>query len=213
MKNLKKINFVAVLFVALAVSFFSACTNDDSEPLTQDMNSESVIALSQVEKDALLFMMEEERLAKDVYDRLYNVWGLNQFQNIARSEQSHMDAVENLLKQYNLSYKILEAGVFQNADLQAAYDGLIAQGEASIVGALTSGASIEDLDIKDLEEWMAKIENSEVMNVFKMLQCGSRNHLRAFIGSLDISGETYIPEFISLTEYDQIINSDNEKCN
>ncbi len=213
MKNLKKINFVSILFVTVVISFFSACSNDDSESLNEEANSETVIALSQIEKDALLFMMEEERLAKDVYDRLFDVWGLNQFQNIGRSEQSHMNAVENLMKQYDLPYTILDAGTFKNADLQEAYDSLIAQGEASMVGALISGATIEDLDIYDLEEWMAKIENAEVLNVFKMLQCGSRNHLRAFTRSLEMSGEGYTPEYISLSEYEQIINSDNEKCN
>ncbi|MGB5227631.1 MAG: DUF2202 domain-containing protein [Eudoraea sp.] len=209
MKYLKIINTVAMMIVLMFLLFSSACSNDDSETI----NSQTSIALSQIEKDALLFMMEEERLAKDVYDRLFAVWGINQFENIAKSEQSHMDAVENLLKQYNLPYTILDAGTFQNTDLQAAYDILVAQGEVNIIGALTSGATIEDLDIYDLEEWMTKIENAEVLNVFTKLQCGSRNHLRAFIGSLDLSGEIYTPKFITLTEYEQIINSENEKCN
>jgi hypothetical protein len=209
MKYLKIINTVAMMIVLMFLLFSSACSNDDSETI----NSHTSIALSQIEKDALLFMMEEERLAKDVYDRLFAVWGINQFENIAKSEQSHMDAVENLLKQYNLPYTILDAGTFQNTDLQAAYDILVAQGEINIIGALTSGATIEDLDIYDLEEWMTKIENAEVLNVFTKLQCGSRNHLRAFIGSLDLAGEIYTPKFITLTEYEQIINSENEKCN
>lgn len=209
MKYLKIINTVAMMIVLMFLLFSSACSNDDSETI----NSQTSIALSQIEKDALLFMMEEERLAKDVYDRLFAVWGINQFENIAKSEQSHMDAVENLLKQYNLPYTILDAGTFQNTDLQAAYDILVAQGEVNIIGALTSGATIEDLDIYDLEEWMTKIENAEILNVFTKLQCGSRNHLRAFIGFLDLSGEIYTPKFITLTEYEQIINSENEKCN
>jgi hypothetical protein len=209
MKYLKIINTVAMMIVLMFLLFSSACSNDDSETI----NSQTSIALSQIEKDALLFMMEEERLAKDVYDRLFAVWGINQFENIAKSEQSHMDAVENLLKQYNLPYTILDAGTFQNTDLQATYDILVAQGEVNIIGALTSGATIEDLDIYDLEEWMTKIENAEILNVFTKLQCGSRNHLRAFIGFLDLSGEIYTPKFITLTEYEQIINSENEKCN
>ena len=62
-------------------------------------------------------MLEEERLARDVYDYLFAKWGLRQFENISTSEQSHMDAVENLLKQYDLPYSILEAGTFQKCCL------------------------------------------------------------------------------------------------
>jgi len=201
-----------MVFTLSLLLFFSACSSDDTEPI-ENINLETNVVLTQIEKDALVFMMEEERLARDVYDRLFVVWGINQFQNIAKSEQSHMDAVENLLKGYNLPYAILEAGTFQNVELQAAYDSLILQGEANIIGALSSGATIEDLDIFDLENWMANIENVVILDVFSKLQCGSRNHLRAFTGSLDMEGETYTPQFISQAEYEQIINDDNEKCN
>lgn len=212
MKNMKKTNFIYTVLIFSLLLFFSACSSDDSEPIENSISKTSLV-LTQIEKDALVFMMEEERLARDVYNYLFDKWDLNQFQNIAKSEQSHMDAVENLLKQYNLPYTILEAGTFQNEELQAAYDSLVAQGEESIIGALSSGTTIEDLDIFDLENWMAKIENVAILDVFSKLQCGSRNHLRAFTGSLDIQGETYTPQFISQTEYEQIINSDNEKCN
>ncbi len=192
--------------------FFSACSKADSES-SESSGTDTSLTLTQIEKDALVFMMEEERLARDVYDRLFDKWSLYQFQNISISEQSHMDAVESLLKQYNLQYTILEAGTFHNEELQAAYDGLVAQGEESINGALTSGATIEDLDIFDLENWMVKIDNVSILNVFSKLQCGSRNHLRAFTASLNVDGATYTPIFITQTEYEQIINDDKERCN
>ena len=209
---MKKINPTLLMVVLSLLLSVSACNSDDPEPIGND-NTETGVALTQIEKDALVFMLEEERLARDVYDRLLDKWGLRQFENISTSEQSHMDAVENLLKKYALPYSILEAGTFQNADLQAAYDSLVAQGEVNLVGALTSGATIEDLDIFDLENWMDQIENDEILNVFSKLQCGSRNHLRAFTNSLDMEGETYTPQFISHMEYEEILNSDKERCN
>lgn len=201
------------LMVALSVLLsVSACSSDDPEPIGND-NTETGAVLTQIEKDALVFMLEEERLARDVYDLLFAKWGLRQFENISTSEQSHMDAVETLLKKYDLPYSILEAGMFQNEDLQAAYDSLVAQGNEDLVGALNSGATIEDLDIFDLENWMDQIQNNEILNVFSKLQCGSRNHLRAFATSLDMEGETYTPQFISQSEYEEILNSDKERCN
>jgi hypothetical protein len=209
---MKKTN-PTLMMVALSVLLsFSACSSDDPDPIGNDIAGTN-LALTQIEKDALVFMLEEERLARDVYDHLFVKWGLSQFENISTSEQSHMDAVETLLKKYDLPYSILEAGTFQNADLQAAYNSLVAQGNEDLVGALTSGATIEDLDIFDLENWMDQIENDEILNVFSKLQCGSRNHLRAFTNSLAMEGETYTPQFISQTEYEEILNSDQERCN
>ncbi|MDP2030099.1 MAG: DUF2202 domain-containing protein [Thiobacillus sp.] len=51
-------------------------------------------------KTDLLFMREEEKLARDVYLTLYETWGLAVFSNIASSEQSHMDALLKLLRTY-----------------------------------------------------------------------------------------------------------------
>jgi hypothetical protein len=209
MKKIHPTLLIVTLSLILAVS---ACSSDDPEPIEIN-NSKTGVALTQIEKEALIFMLEEERLARDVYDYLFAKWGLRQFENISTSEQSHMDAVENLLKQYDLPYSILEAGTFQNAALQGSYDSLVAQGDVDLVGALTSGATIEDLDIFDLENWMGQIENDVILNVFSKLQCGSRNHLRAFTNSLDMEGETYTPQFISQTEYEQILLTDQERCN
>ena len=209
---MKKIHPTLLIVSLSLILVVSACSSDNPEPIEID-NSETGVVLTQIEKEALIFMLEEERLARDVYDYLFAKWGLRQFENISISEQSHMDAVENLLKQYDLPYSILEAGTFQNAALQGSYDSLVAQGDVDLVGALTSGATIEDLDIFDLENWMGQIENDVILNVFSKLQCGSRNHLRAFTNSLDMEGETYTPQFISQTEYEQILLTDQERCN
>jgi hypothetical protein len=210
MKNLKYTKWM-ILVITLAL-VFTSCTTDDSDVI-ENSNYETRLVLTEIEENALIFMMEEERLARDVYNVLYAKWGLNQFQNIAKSEQSHMDAVENLLKKYNLEYDILDAGTFKNEDLQTTYNSLVEQGEISILGALTSGATIEDLDIFDLEEWMLKVDNGDILNVFSKLQCGSRNHLRAFTNSLELQGEIYVPQFISQTDYEEIITNDRERCN
>lgn len=216
MKYLKKVDLATMFLLFISISFFTACSDDNTlENLNDDNTLEALnnIDLTQTEKDALVFMIEEEKLARDVYGYLYELWDVIQFQNIKQSEQSHMDAVENLLKLYEMEYTIMQTGIFQNTELQHIYNSLIAKGETSFIDALTVGAIIEDLDIKDLEDWMLKIDNPEINNVFTSLQCGSRNHLRAFTASLDNAGSSYIPEYITQSEYEQIINSNHEQCN
>ena len=56
--------------------------------------------LSATEKESLLYMREEEKLARDVYNAFYDRYGLRVFSNIATSEQAHMDAVLTLLNRY-----------------------------------------------------------------------------------------------------------------
>ena len=57
--------------------------------------------------------------------------------------------------------------VFNNADLQALYTSLVEQGSASLVGALTAGATLEDKDIFDLESDMQLTENPAILTIFR----------------------------------------------
>jgi len=207
MKKYGTLGFWSLGFVIISAFFMMSCNDEENG------NIQEASIMTQTEKDALVFMIEEEKLARDVYAYLYELWDVIQFQNIKISEQSHMDAVEGLLKLYEMDYVIMQGGAFQNTELQSIYDNLITKGKISLIDALTVGAIIEDLDIKDLEDWKLKIDNIEINNVFASLQCGSRNHLRAFSNSLENQGVSYTPQYITQTEYEQIINSNNEQCN
>jgi len=142
--------------------------------------------LDQAEIDGLLYMREEEKLAHDVYTALYQEWGLDEFQTIATSEQRHADTVLRQLERYGIDDPSagLAAGEFQNAELQALYDELIARGSESLEAALRVGAAIEEIDILDLQEEMAETENAALLRVYTNLSQGSQNHLRSFVSLL-----------------------------
>lgn len=161
------------------------------------------------ESAALLYMLEEEKLAHDVYERLYELWGLGSFQNISQSEQTHMNAVLTLIDRYSLSNPASnEPGVFTNPDLQALYDELIQQGSNSLAEALKVGAAIEEIDILDLEERLAETDNADIQQVFNSLINGSKNHLRAFVSTLERqTGESYQPQYMSAESYQAILDS------
>ncbi|AGK60703.1 Uncharacterized protein conserved in archaea [Archaeoglobus sulfaticallidus PM70-1] len=163
--------------------------------------------LSQDEIDGIMYMREEEKLARDVYLALYDKWGLQIFSNIARSEQMHMDAVLALIKKYNLTDPAKDVGEFTNPHLQELYDNLVEQGSKSEVDALKVGALIEEVDIKDLKDWLAKNDNEDIELVYDNLMRGSENHLRAFTSVLKNYGVTYEPQVISEDEYQEIINA------
>ncbi len=181
----------------------------DPNALSTAVGSIPTNQLSTSEAEALLYMREEEKLARDVYQTLYNKWQLPIFQNIAKSEQTHTDAVKTLLDRYGLADPFSqEVGVFQNETLQNLYNQLVAQGSLSIADALKVGGAIEEIDILDLEERLAQTDKADIILVYENLLKGSRNHLRSFVSTLQTqAGETYQPQYLTLDAYQAIINS------
>jgi len=139
--------------------------------------------LTDEEAEALLFMREEEKLARDVYLTLGEEWPeLAIFTNIATSEQKHMDAVLNLLGKYELPdpAEDKEIGEFYNEDLQSFYSSLVERGKESLVDALNVGVEIEEKDISDLQGYLSITKKEDISQVFENLLDGSNRHLDAF---------------------------------
>lgn len=177
--------------------------------IASDECAQNIALLTQKERDGLLLMREEEKLAHDVYVVLAEKWGNRPFGNIVSSEQTHMKAVKTLLDQYGLEDPIanLGAGKFKNSTLQKLYLDLVKKGSTSRLDALKVGATIEDLDIFDLNRLVRETKNDSIRKVYGNLLGGSQNHLRAFVRSINRAGGTYKPQYISQTEFDQILGS------
>lgn len=208
MKYISKMKLLVTVIVIASASLFMSCSNND-DVQEMEINAE----LSQADKDALLFMLEEEKLARDTYQYLDNLWTINQFSNIKLSEQTHMNLVSNLLDNYNIEYSILPEGEFNNQELQNLYNQFVIDGQINQANALQIGATIEDLDIVDLRTNLNATTNEFITGVFERLQCGSRNHLRSFVAAIENSGGTYTPQFLTQEEYNAIISGNHEQCN
>jgi hypothetical protein len=197
-----------IILIALAAGLTLSCNKVD------DPVEENELTVTQQETDDLQFLIEEEKLARDVY--LYSAALYNQkiFENIAASEQSHMDRIEALLVTYNLENPIAgkAEGEFVNEELQGLYNDLTTMSKASLVDALTVGATIEDLDIYDISELIENTEKADLLEAYTDLTCGSRNHIRSYTSQLNSNGENYVPQYISQELYDEILSGANEKC-
>lgn len=203
----------AIAFMAPSAQAQMSVSTAQVAPAPQNNTVAITGALTSAEAEGLAFMREEEKLARDVYLALYEKWHLPTFQNIAQSEQTHMDAVKTLLDQYGIADPATgkSAGVFTNATLQLLYNQLVEQGSQSLVDALRVGAAIEEIDIVDMQKHAAQTDKAEIQQVYDNLMRGSRNHLRSFTSQLKSqTGETYIPQHLSQAEYDAIVNSNAE---
>jgi hypothetical protein len=170
--------------------------------------------LSTTEEVALVHLREEEKLARDVYATLATRWQVPVFDNIAAAEQRHMDLMAALLERYGVGDPVADdsTGVFTDPVLAELFATLTERGETSLEQALRVGATIEDLDLADLEQLLAETDNADVTLVANNLAKGSRNHLRAFARTLEASGfGPYVAQHLGQEQVDQILASGHER--
>jgi outer membrane lipoprotein SlyB len=161
----------------------SATIEQDPSALVEAMPT---VELTQEQIDGLVFMYQEEKVARDVYLKLYEAWGIKVFENIAKSEQSHMDAVKALLEKYEIEVPVADDsyGEFALEELQALYDALMSQALLSSTDALEVGKLIEETDIVDLKERIVDAPE-DIKTIYNSLLEGSYNHLDAFTSQFE----------------------------
>ncbi|MFN7919750.1 MAG: DUF2202 domain-containing protein [Bryobacteraceae bacterium] len=148
---------------------------------------QTTTAITAEERNRLLFMREEEKLARDVYRFLGEKWNLRIFHNIASSEENHFQQVGALLTRYGIADPAkAPAGEFTDARLAALYQELITKGSASVKDALEVGVLIEKTDIADIEKSLAITVHWDIRRVFTNLISASYNHLDSFETVLEI---------------------------
>ena len=176
----------AVLAVLVGMTAASRSHGNQNQG-TASQSRLAAFELTEAEELNILHMREEEKLARDVYLVMYELWGAEIFANISESEQRHMDAVKNLITRYALTDPVSDdtVGVFTNPGFKELYDTLIESGSASLEEALKVGVSIEELDIADLELALEEPTKRNIQRVFENLLEGSTNHLEAFNACLD----------------------------
>ena len=146
-----------------------------------ETSAEAVASNKQTQEAQLLYLIEEEKLAHDVYTVMHEQYGAKVFGNILSSEQKHQEEVLTLLQARGLADpRSSELGIFNNAELQALYDQLIAQGKQSAEEAYKVGVAIEEKDIADITTQLATATDSDIVTTLERLRTGSENHLRAF---------------------------------
>lgn len=220
--------YVNLLLVGMVVFGVTSCSldqnltteSDDYTTMNLALITESIEAfpedsLSAEEISGLVLMREEEKLARDVYLHLYEIWRLRIFSNIASSEDTHMGALKILLDRYELEDPVLDdvSGNFQNEELENLYTTLCSQGEESLVSALQVGATIEDLDIMDLMELSEITDNADILFAYESLTKGSRNHIRSFVSKLESYDLSYAAQFMDQALLDSILASPKELGN
>lgn len=138
--------------------------------------------LNDIEKVEVLFLWEEEKLARDVYKKMYGKYGKKIFSSIASSEQKHMDSVKKILDKLNLSTPVSSSdiGIFKDPEIVKLYQDLLERGNNSLYDAYRVGLEIELMDIEDLARRIDNVTDPAMKNIYQNLLEASYNHKEAF---------------------------------
>lgn len=177
-------NFFSKLLItgtgSLGLLSLSGCGGSSS-------SSTDTAQLNEEQKDELFFIYQEEKLARDVYITLGNLYAeaaTNTFSSIQKSEQRHIDAAQILCERYGIDISAVNedgVGNFVLPVLQQYYDDLVAQGSISLLEAYKVGVFIEELDIDDLTHAIDDLGMpADVVSTYTSLREGSYNHLEAY---------------------------------
>ena len=219
---MRTIKFFTIIAVAGLAFLFSSCseTLKTEDSATTDNIEKSAEMVSEIadsctftgtltenEVAGLMEMREEEKLARDVYLKFYEIHKSIIFRNIAKSENIHSSAVLYLINGYGLEDPALpDEGEFSNPKFTDLYNQLVEQGSESLVEAFKVAAFIEEYDIADLLKFLEENENADVKRVFSNLLRGSEIHMRVYSAALARLKETYTPSVISAELYQDILD-------
>ncbi len=189
-----------ILFGVTASAYWWGQQNIQAESTTTQLHDDSIQTTAEIRDtlpatdpskitdgetmtQALQYLVEEEKLAHDVYQKLYEMWGSRNFSNIKQSELSHQANVLAVMETRDISDpRIDQSGKFANPDLQKLYDQLVIQGSKNPTEAQKVGVAIEELDIADLKRMLAAVPeaDADVSAMMQRLLEGSQRHLQAF---------------------------------
>jgi hypothetical protein len=186
-----------IMMVMVGATLLAACTKEEATDLTVTGNKTSDelllekasptglefnFTVDSAEIAMLQFMREEEYMAYDAYTVFWQQYGYNIFNNIKQSEYTHTSAIKNLLIKYGIEDPAAthQLGIFQNEEIQALYDSLIASGSQSGQLAIEAGVAIETQDIQDIQKGLLVTDQKDIKQVLNNLMKGSYNHLAAF---------------------------------
>lgn len=181
---MKTLLFTSLLAISLTATLPGATWASGPSGGNRGSRLCTAATLSQEEVDDLFLMREEEKMARDLYLSFNRLYGarVRLFANIAAAEQTHMNAVKQLLMTYGLPDPVTsnKIGVFTSPALRELYSQLLATGQANLTSALAVGVTVEEVDIKDLGQAIATSNEACIDKVYLNLLRGSENHLRAF---------------------------------
>lgn len=193
MKTLVLLGLLSLPAIAAAARGGAACPPERGcgrDACAALARSTAPLELTASERGALLFQLEEERMARELYAAFGASSGDGRFARIQAAELRHAALLRTLAARAGIAVPAAVPGRFDSAVLQQRHDTLLARGRTSLSEALAAGAAVERQDIADLEKLARVATSTEFKAAIAQLASASARHLAAFAGSaVPLAGE------------------------
>ena len=232
--DVKAISALSLLSVLLCLPAGNALAAQQQKQQggASTIDSASSTTVDEHERLHLVFMREEEKLARDVYITLGMQYPyVNVFGNIVQSEERHTCSVCDKLQQYGITDPVTNnnVGVFSGEEFGVyfteKFQQLTDRGTEGELEALYVGAYIEELDMIDIRQCPAVIvetidsveavsdcgkvytDNADIQRLYDSLLEGSESHLRAYVKKIEqrIGEGNYQAQVLSQESIDAIL--------
>ena len=204
---------VIAIFVTTTILYHSSFNEPYQQAISNNAQQPQIIlaaaaiksAPTPIELQALAYIHEEERLARDVYFEMFKLWGLSIFKSISEEEQEHINVTAHFLRIFNINnlYSTESPGQYANNDLTLLYQTLTRKGAVSAKEALSACALQKEINMIDLNKATSVTLSIPAKDTYQELHKESTNHLRSFSHALELLWVRYHGAFLS----QQVINS------
>lgn len=164
-----KLRLLAVAMVAVTASVFA---NDFGAKGASTKNAYTL-------DEMLAYAIEDEHMALAEYQAIMKKFGEQRpYRNIAESEKTHIQYLENLYASLGMKVPEVDAGAHVSVP-------------STLAEAARIGIDAEIANITMYERFLKEDLPSEVREVFVLLKNASENHLEAFKRQLDTGGQGF----------------------
>ena len=144
--------------------------------------------LSETELNDLIYLVKLEKMAYEVYTTLGQTYSsMPILGNISEAENRHWKVLQNLFVKYDETDPTLDengddlaTGLYNDADMEDAYQETIDYGAVSLLQAMETGTIIEQLELDSLNNALGRTTLPDLTTIYTNFISADGAHLTAF---------------------------------
>ena len=190
---------------------YTSFNKEEIQQIIKDKQEEGSV-ITKEEKQDIWFILEEEKMVRDLYYNFYQEYDNEVFEKLYKAENTQFEAVQQLVRNYNLEDPTSnkDVGKFKNLQIQMIYDELLEQGNENIKESMIASIDAQERSLRDVRENIERTDKDDIIFVFKNLETASKNHLRILMERLKEEGKDYESQYLEQADFDDITSDEIE---
>ncbi len=166
--------------------------------------------LSAIEKEGLVYTLEEARLTRDVNTFLYVKWEEPIFDYVLTQENNNMVRLQKFIKEQGGSDPLERSmeGRFNIPAMQTEYNKLINIGKNNKLAALYVSMTLEEKNYQKMQERIQVSENLQLIRLYGKRMGNTGDHIRILYRDLEKMGVDYEAQVMEQNEFLDLVQPD-----